>query len=68
MSALPAPSAEVSPVHDFHIDLERAALCADCLSIYSLPRSTCPSCTSRSALPLAKVLSDRPSVPTDRRP
>ena len=59
MSAAPAPLE--SPVHDFHIDLERAALCADCLSIYSLPRSTCPSCTSRSALPLARVLSDRPT-------
>ena len=47
-------------VHDFHIDLERAALCADCQSIYSLPRSTCPSCTSSFALPLARVLSERP--------
>jgi uncharacterized OB-fold protein len=57
MSAAPAPLE--SPVHDFHIDLERACLCADCGSIYSLPRSTCPSCTSRSAVPLARVLSER---------
>lgn len=59
MSAAPV-LAHAIQVHDFHISLERAALCADCLSIYSLPRSTCPSCTSRSALPLARVLSVRP--------
>jgi hypothetical protein len=58
MSAAPAPL-DVSLDHDFHIDIDRALLCADCSHVYQMPRSTCPSCTSRSALPLAKVLSER---------
>jgi rRNA maturation endonuclease Nob1 len=57
MSALPVPIPEV---HDFHIDIDRALLCADCSHVYQMPRSTCPSCTSRTALPLARVLSGRP--------
>jgi rRNA maturation endonuclease Nob1 len=51
---------DVSLDHDFHIDIEHALLCVDCSHVYQMPRSTCPSCTSRSALPLARVLSVRP--------
>ena len=58
MSAAPAPL-DVSLDHDFHIDIDRALLCADCSHVYQMPRSTCPSCTSCTSLPLARVLSER---------
>jgi hypothetical protein len=39
-----------------YVRLERAVLCVDCDAIYYVTRSTCPSCSSGSQLPLAKVL------------
>ncbi len=47
---------------DFHIALNRALLCPECDSIYSMPRSSCPSCNSTSALVLARVLGERSEI------
>lgn len=49
-------TASLSPTPDFHVDLEYALLCVDCSHVYQMPRSTCPSCDSGSALQLAKIL------------
>jgi hypothetical protein len=47
-------------VSDVHIPLDRALLCADCDTIYELPRECCPSCTctADSGLMLARILGD----------
>jgi hypothetical protein len=49
-----------------HIPLDRALLCADCNTIYELPRDRCPSCTcsADSGLLLGKILGDRNELVT----
>lgn len=47
---------------DLHIPLDRALVCAQCSSVYALPRASCPSCTCTSAISLARVLDPKPKA------